>query len=161
MVSEWRDSSCRLSNAQPVFSALKNSSMVHRARCQSTTCKISSAVSIDSDVSSVHLTPVSPAGGFSSATCTTCSEMLVGNSSQASQCTRVALPKLWLPESSAPHRARDAADGLSAASLRSGCFPGDLAAPSDGLATAPQPKPCSSASLSPLRPGRTSTARNR
>lgn len=61
-------SSWRFSNWQPVLSDLKNSSIVHRARSQSTANAMASGVSIGRSVSRNHSTVGSPRGAFRSKT---------------------------------------------------------------------------------------------
>ena len=68
--SERADSSCRDSKAQPVFSALKYSSIVQRARYPSTTAWISEDVEIASLVRRIHSTGGFPSGGAISKTWT-------------------------------------------------------------------------------------------
>src|SRR6516162_9849537 len=60
------DSSCRFSMAHPLFKALKNSSITHRARYQSTTWSIDSMLRHGSLVISIQSTGASPAGGSGS-----------------------------------------------------------------------------------------------
>ena len=64
-------SNCRFSKEQPVFKALKNSSITHLARYISTIRQTCLIVSIGSVVQRIHSTGVSPSGGFDSNTRTT------------------------------------------------------------------------------------------
>ena len=73
--NDERLSSCRFSNAHPVLSALKNSSIVQRARYASTIFATSASVRIGSLDRSIHEMGATPSGGVSSLTHTTLSRI--------------------------------------------------------------------------------------